>query len=928
MIMQLPRAATAAAVAVVILLTLILSPLPRANADESSAALRGGVDLLQRYPTKLTAGDTRPDQARSWEFTEDDVFRVTQYRLEVGKELRVDVGPADLGIGHCADGAVWAVLIPRASGTLTSRGTNQDVISHVWLRFHPKEITRLFPPETVSASGATNLLAQMRFIANTKMNSSWHAGDRAMIPELKDMTVDVDTKDGPRRFFSVDTEAQTAQYWDAFENRSVRLPPALIPDLAMSAFDQLWEAFDQKYAMFVLRPEVDWTSLRGQYRPKALACKSTYEFAGVCADMLKNLRDLHIWLKVADSYIPVFNRPRSANANPRAYRSILGGLNQEEGVAWAVTSNNIGFIAISGWEDSKIPTECGEALEQMRDTRGLIVDVRLNGGGGEPLAEKFAGRFLEKEFVYAYSQFRNGPNHTNLTEKYERKVAPRGPWRYSRPVILLIGQKCMSSNESFIGMMTGDPEVTTMGDHTCGSSGNPEIVHLPLDITVSVPQWIDYLPDGTVLDERGFQPQLPFKPAPGAFEGDRDDLLTAALARLSQLPLPDKPIVGPVFERSTADLPDHSQGVKEEAQDTSRPRVVSVTPTNDAPAVNALTELHVRFDRPMDPLSLKLDFESGGFLDCEFPKYNPKKYEFTIPVHLAPGRLQQIALNKPWGTDENLGKQRKEHPRDGFQSADHHLAGLFVWRFHTQALPTPASTKLPQVASISPVPGSSVPIRTFLEIQFNQPMASPEESCPYLLSEPDTVELRLVSRIEYDAARHAFRIPLLLPPNQTVAFTLTGFRNAVGAPAAPIKFSYQVSGEELAKADREKMNASAAEPRLLKLLATMKQSRTQLTSIAEHVQTLLLFQKDGVFCVLRSQGSTFKWQQPDLFYVDATEPMLMCSDFRMGSDGQRWWWHDESIYGTNFDVCPAKEMHELNIAICDPFNLTRMPLHI
>ncbi len=179
------------------------------------------------------------------------------------------------------------------------------------------------------------------------------------------------------------------------------------------------------------------------------------------------------------------------------------------------------------------------------------------------------------------------PAIPNLTEKYERKVAPRGPWRYNRPVMLLIGQKCMSSNESFIGMMTGDPEVTTMGDHTCGSSGNPEIVNLPLDMTVSVPKWIDYLPDGTPLDERGFQPQVPFKPAPGAFEGDRDDLLTAALARLSQAPLPDKPIEGPVFERSTADLPDHSQDVKEEARDASRPKVVSVTPTNDAPAVKS-----------------------------------------------------------------------------------------------------------------------------------------------------------------------------------------------------------------------------------------------------------------------------------------------------------------------------------------------------
>ena len=891
-----------------------------------SATQAQGVDLLKRYPTELTVGDTAPERARPWEFTSTDVFRVSRFHLEVAKELRVDVETGDLGIGHCADGAVWAVLIPRASGTLTSRGTNQEIISHVWLRFHPKEITRLFPPETVSADDATNLSAQMRVIANAKITSSWQAGGRAMIPEPKDMTVDVDTKNGPRRFFSVDTDAQIAEYVAAFENDSVRQPPALTPELAEAAFDQLWEAFDQKYAMFVLRPEVDWAKLREQYRPKALASKSTYEFADICADMLKNLRDLHIWLTVADANVSVFNRPRSANINLQGCKTILRSVAQEGreagGVAWVVTTNNIGYIAILGWDNSKILAECGEALEHMRDTRGLIVDVRLNGGGGEPLAEQFAGRFLEKEFVYAYSQFRNGPNHTNLTAKYERKVAPRGPWRYNRPVILLIGQKCMSSNESFIGMMTGDPEVTTMGDHTCGSSGNPEIIRLPLDMTVSVPQWIDCLPDGTPLDERGFQPQIPFKPAPGAFEGDRDDLLTAALARLAKVPLPDKPIKGPAFERSTADLPDHSRGVKEEAQDTSRPRVVSVTPTNDALSVASATDIHVRFDRPMDPLSLKLDFESGGFLDCEFPKYDAKKYEFTIPIHLAPGALEQIVINKPIMGDDNLGKERKQFPRDGFQSIDHHLAGLFVWRFHTQAIPTPSKTPPPQVTTVSPTLGSQVPIRTFLEIQFDQPMSPPTEAFPCLVSERGAREPRMISRIQYDTAKHVFRIPLLLPPDQKVAFTLTGFRSAAGVPARPIKLQYQVSGEELAKADREKMDAGAKNPRLLDLLKTMKQKRMQLTSLAERVQNLMLFQKDGLFYELQSQSATFKWQKPDQYYGDATGPMFSCSDFRIGSDGQHWWWHHESSSGANFVLCATNEMQGLNISICDPFDLT------
>jgi hypothetical protein len=914
--------------AAVLILSLALFPVPlqQANADENSPAVgaleRGEVDLLERYPTKLTAGDTRPDQARSWEFADGDIFRVRGFQLEVGKEFRIEVGTADLGIGHCADGAVWAVLIPRVSGTLTSPAANrEEAISHVWLRFHPKEITRLFPPQMVSADGATNLLALMRAIANAKFTSSWHAGMNAMIPEPKDMTVDVDTKDGPRRFFGVDTEAQTARYVAAFENRSVRQPPDLTPILAEEAFDKLWEAFDRKYAMFVLRPEVDWAKLREKYRPKALASKSTHEFADVSADMLKNLRDLHVWLTVAGANVPVFDRPRSANANPQAWRAILGNLKQEGQVAWAITSNNIGYINIYGWNDSKISAECGEALEKMRNTRGLIVDVRLNGGGGEPLARQFAGRFLEKEFVYAYSQFRNGPNHTDLTEKYERKVEPRGPWRYNRPVVLLIGQKCMSSNESFVGMMTGDPEVTTMGDHTCGSSGNPEIVNLPLEMTVSVPQWIDYLPDGTPLDERGFQPQIPFKADPGAFEGDRDDLLKAAIARLSDSPLPDKPIEGPVFDRLTADLPDHSRGVKEEARDASRPKVVSITPANDAPAVNPVTELHVRFDRPMDPLSLKLDWESGGFLDCEFPKYDADKYEFTIPIHFAPGAFQQVVVNKPNFGDENLSEERKKNPRDGFQSVDHHLASLFVWRFRTQATPASSKTPPPKVTIISPASGSRVPFRTFLEIRFDQPMTPPAEAMPYLISEPGLKEPQMISRVEYDAAKHTFRMPLLMPPKEKMALSLTGFRSATGALADPIKLQYQVSEEELAKADREKIQAGAKEPRLLDLLETMKQKRMQLTSLAERVQDLQLRRKDGLFVGLKSQSATFKWQKPDKFYGDATEPMLSCSDFRIGSDGQRWWWHVESDSSTEFIVCPAKEMRELNISICDPFDL-------
>ncbi len=174
-----------------------------------TASAAANIDLLQKYPTHLTAGDTDGEKARPWEFSDGDIFRISQFKLAVGEELKIDVGPADLAIGHCVDGAVWAVVIPREGGTLTSKASrSSESVAHVWLRFHPAEIARLFPPDTVFADGATNLFFQMSRIANLKLSSSWQASGRALIPEPKDMTVDVDTKGNLRRFFAVDTDGK------------------------------------------------------------------------------------------------------------------------------------------------------------------------------------------------------------------------------------------------------------------------------------------------------------------------------------------------------------------------------------------------------------------------------------------------------------------------------------------------------------------------------------------------------------------------------------------------------------------------------------------------------------------------------------------------------------------------------------------------
>ena len=158
------------------------------------------LNLLAIYPTTLTVGDTDPNHARPWEFTVDDIYSLSKFSYSFNKNdsLKIDAGPADVGIGHSKDGAVWAIVIPRNNGTVTSSLLQQsETIKHIWMRFHPAVITDLFPDGTVFPIGDKSLYPAMQWIADHKFRNSWHAGQNASIPPPDTFNFDMDTDDGP-----------------------------------------------------------------------------------------------------------------------------------------------------------------------------------------------------------------------------------------------------------------------------------------------------------------------------------------------------------------------------------------------------------------------------------------------------------------------------------------------------------------------------------------------------------------------------------------------------------------------------------------------------------------------------------------------------------------------------------------------------------
>jgi C-terminal processing protease CtpA/Prc len=197
--------------------------------------------------------------------------------------------------------------------------------------------------------------------------------------------------------------------------------------------------------------------------------------------------------------------------------------------------NGIAYISIASWNSASIPVDAFDrALENFRTAPILILDVRMNGGGDDQVAFQVAGRFARTPTTVGYVKFRAGPLHSNFGPLMARTVSPRGAWQYTQPVLLLIGRRCASSNESFIMAMGELPNVTLVGDRTAGSTGNPGTFSLAGGWTYTVSRWIEYTADNQVIEDVGLAPREFVPASAGDFAQGLDPVLDRALSAAAQ----------------------------------------------------------------------------------------------------------------------------------------------------------------------------------------------------------------------------------------------------------------------------------------------------------------------------------------------------------------------------------------------------------
>ena len=329
-------------------------------------------------------------------------------------------------------------------------------------------------------------------------------------------------------------------YFVTFKTTDGKETPAKQTTTSLSenkaAVKNLREAIDHRYSYRSLK-DVDWNGVFGKYNKSLLNAKSAEEFADTASTVLAHAKDKHIWLMVRGQRVSCYINPVTPNANLQLLPKLVPNFQKHNAnVCTGKFPDGVGYIYIDSWNSQQRQDydQLYIALNEFSDAPGLIIDVRGNGGGAEPLAQEFAGCFINKPKLYAKHVYKDAKSPNGFGSIHERILQPNKSCpQYRGKITVLTGPVVMSSCEAFVLMMKQVPNCKIVGETTRGSSGNPKPHDLGNGVTVYLPSWKALLPDGTCFESKGIRPDIQVKVRPDQIT-TKDPVIEAALKELKR----------------------------------------------------------------------------------------------------------------------------------------------------------------------------------------------------------------------------------------------------------------------------------------------------------------------------------------------------------------------------------------------------------
>ena len=308
-------------------------------------------------------------------------------------------------------------------------------------------------------------------------------------------------------------------------------------------FRKIYQDFKDHYGLFGVKA-VDWDSLYTALDSQVHDRMTERELYDVTVRLLSPLRDRHVTLYPASSAsLPRWSTDLTEDG---AYvvRDFDFGVVREHYltdlhepvpfVQYGWVAEGVGYLHIQHMDGrmKNYESALDAAAGYLSDAEGLILDIRDNSGGFDPIAQYVAGRLAATEAPYMVVRKKNGPGPTDFTQPQEWWVRPAGDRQLTPPTIVLTSDATASAAETFLLALRTQAHVRQFGTTTSGSFSDAPMWEAPngWTYTLSVGDYRD--PDGVSYEGIGLVPEVTVQNSREDLLGGKDTVLERAIAAL------------------------------------------------------------------------------------------------------------------------------------------------------------------------------------------------------------------------------------------------------------------------------------------------------------------------------------------------------------------------------------------------------------
>ena len=312
------------------------------------------------------------------------------------------------------------------------------------------------------------------------------------------------------------------------------------PNTPASNFETLWSDFDEHYGTFITKG-IDWQAQYVKFRSQINDSMSNLDLFNTLKQMLDVLDDNHIFLRpTKETGLPWYSGGILGRTKVEDYnKSVAQGYLIEKtkynsSLEYGFFQDNIGYINILNF-DNNIDTyykAMDEILDKLKDTKGIVIELRENGGGEDRVSQYVANRFASEKHLSFTSRLRNGPGHNDFGDPIIFYTEPQGNYQYTKPVVMLTDLNTFSSGETFVLAMLQNKNVTQVGDVTGGALADAIERELPNGWSYRLPISDVRDANGKNLEQIGIQPKFKVISTKSELAAGHDKMMEKAIELL------------------------------------------------------------------------------------------------------------------------------------------------------------------------------------------------------------------------------------------------------------------------------------------------------------------------------------------------------------------------------------------------------------